>query len=299
MKADSTMTIFRPAQETDLAQAYNIFYQNEIISTSTPPAPGNVPSTLRHILRTGTMYVAEQDDHILAFASAITRDHVTFLTDMFVRPDQQSSQLGKTLLQRVLPHNEYIRCTMSSADPRALALYIRYGMQPQWPNFCLRLTGPIRGNLPTTDIEIVEGQANDPEFVRWDAQIGGRSRPIDHTYWVREQSAVPLWFQRQGNTVGYGYIRLGAGTFWYPEACTLGPIGARTPEDATACVLAAVGLAREHANILLIKVPGPHPCLVPLLNLGFHITNLETFVSTASTPFLDARCYISSGYDLF
>jgi GNAT superfamily N-acetyltransferase len=293
------MTIFRPAQETDLAQAYDVYYQNEIIYTPAPPAPGEIPSTLRHILRTGTMYVAEQDGHILAFASAITRDHVTFLTDMFVRPDQQSSQLGKTLLQYVLPHNENIRCTMSSTDPRALALYIRSGMQPQWPNFCLRLNGPIRGNLPTTDIDIVEGQANHPEFVRWDALISGRSRPIDHTFWIHEQRAVPLWFQRHGNTAGYGYIRLGAGTLWYPEACTLGPIGTRTPEDATACVLAAVNWAREHANILLINVPGPHSSLIPLLNLGFYITYIETFVSTASIPFFDARCSISSGSDLF
>src|SRR5215469_3289277 len=238
------MTIFRPARETDLAQAYNVFYQNDIIDTPAPPAPGDVPSTLRHILRTGTMYVAEQDGHILAFASAITRDHVTFLTDMFVHPDQQSSKLGKTLLQLVLPQSEHIRCTMSSTDPRALALYIRYGMQPQWPNFCLRLNGPIRGNFPTTDIEIIEGQASDPEFVHWDAQIGGRSRSIDHAYWIREQRAVPLWFQRQGNSIGYGYIRLGAGTLWYPEACTLGPIGANTSEDAIACVLTAVVWAR-------------------------------------------------------
>ena len=293
------MTIFRLAQETDLAQAYDVFYQNEIIDTPAPPAPGNIPSTLRHILKTGTMYVAEQDGRILAFASAITRDHITFLTDMFVRPGQQSARLGKTLLQHVLPPNEHIRCTMSSTDPRALALYIRSGMQPQWPNFCLRLNGPIRGNLPTTDIEIVEGQAGDPEFVRWDAQVSGRSRPIDHTYWIREQRAIPLWFQRQGNTIGYGYIRLGAGTLWYPEACTLGPIGTRTPEDATACVLAAVGWARDHAKVLLIKVPGPHPSLAPLLNLGFHITYVETFVSTATTSFFDARCFISSGYDLF
>jgi GNAT superfamily N-acetyltransferase len=293
------MPIFRQAQETDLAQAYHVFYQNEIINTPAPPAPGEIPPTLRHILRTGTMYVAEQDDHILAFASAITRDHVTFLTDMFVRPNQQSSQLGKTLLQHVLPHNEHIRCTMSSTDPRALALYIRSGMQPQWPNFCLRLIGPIRGNLPVAGIEIVEGQANDPEFVRWDAQISGRSRPIDHAFWIREQRAVALWLRHQGNTVGYGYIRLGAGTLWFPEACTLGPIGTRTPEDATACVLATVGWAQEHSNVLLINVPGPHPSLVPLLDLGFHITYVETYVSSADTPFFDARCSISSGSDLF
>ncbi len=294
-----TMTTFRPAQEADLAQAYDVYYQNEILDTPDPPAPGDTPSVLRHILRTGTMYVAEQNGHILAFASAITRGNITFLTDMFVRPAQQSTQLGKTLLQHVMPHNEHIRCTMSSTDPRALALYVRSGMQPQWPNICLRLNGPVRGYLPATDIDIVEGQIDDPEFVRWDAHISGRSRPIDHAFWIQEEGAVPLWFKCQGQTVGYGYIRLGAGTPWYPQSCMLGPIGVKTLEDAAACVLAAVGWAREHTDVIRLKVPGPHPSLIPLLNLGFLITYVETFVSAATTPFFDARCYLSSGSDLF
>jgi GNAT superfamily N-acetyltransferase len=293
------MTIFRPAQETDLAQAYDVYYQNEILNTPDPPARGDTPSVLRHILRTGTMYVVEQNGHILAFASAITRGHITFLTDMFVRPDHQSSRLGKTLLQHVMPPNEHIRCTMSSTDLRALALYVRSGMQPQWPNIRLLLNGPMRGNLPATDIDIIEGQTDDPEFVRWDAQISGRSRPIDHAFWIQEERAVPLWFQRQGDTIGYGYVRLGSGTFWYPQACMLGPIGTKKPEDASACVLAAVGWAREQTEVIRMKVPGPHPGLISLLNLGFQITYVETFVSTATTPFFDARCYLSSGSDLF
>ncbi len=124
------MTIFRPAQATDLAQAYEVFYENETANTPDLPPSSEIPSYLRHVLQTGTMYVAERDGHILGFAAAITRDRVTFLTDLFVRPDQQSSQLGRTLLQHVLPQNGQIRCTMSSTDPRALALYIRSGMRP-------------------------------------------------------------------------------------------------------------------------------------------------------------------------
>lgn len=293
------MTIFRPAQATDLAQAYEVFYENEVADTPGLPLPGEIPSYFRHVLQTGTMYVAERDGHVLGFAAAITRDRVTFLTDLFVRPDQQSSQLGRTLLQHALPQNGQIRCTMSSTDPRALALYIRSGMRPQWPNFCLRLTGPIRGDLSTNDVEIVEGDADDTEFVRWDAEVSGRSRSIDHAYWIREQHAIPLWFERQGDIVGYGYVQLGAGTLWYPEACRLGPIGTKISEDATACVLAAVDWARERADVLLINVPGLHPSLTSLLDVGFHITYVETFVSTARTPFFDARCYIASGSDLF
>ena len=78
-------------------------------------------------------------------------------------------------------------------------------MRPQWPHFNLRLDGPLRADLPPADVEIVKARAGDPELVRWDARIGGRPRPADHAYWVREQRAVPLWFRRQSDIVGYGY----------------------------------------------------------------------------------------------
>src|SRR5207249_11985331 len=111
--------------------------------------------------------------------------------------------------------------------------------------------------------------------------------------------AAALWFRRQGTVVGYGYVRPGAGTLNSPEACTLGPIGARTPDDARACVLAAVAWARPRATVLRIDVPGPHPSLAVLLDAHFRIVDVETFVSTEHTPFVDPRRYSGSGGSLF
>jgi hypothetical protein len=150
----------------------------------------------------------------------------------------------------------------------------------------------------TPAIEIIEADPGDPALVRWDAQISGRLRPVDHLYWVREQRAVPLWFRQQGQIVGYAYIRLGAGTLRYPQACTLGPIGVSAPQNATDCVLASVNWVLQRAEVLRIDVPGPHPCLATLLERGFRITYVDTFVSTTDTPFFDAQCYIASGGDL-
>src|SRR5690242_17958316 len=138
------MAIIRPANETDLRAVYEVFYQNEVLDSTQPPPAGETPSYLRHVLETGTLYVAEQDGKVLAYAGAITRGTITFLTDLFVWPSHQSGQLGKTLLHTVLPSDERIRCTVSSSDPRALALYIRAGMRPQWPHFALRLQKPTR-----------------------------------------------------------------------------------------------------------------------------------------------------------
>jgi len=172
-------------------------------------------------------------------------------------------------------------------------------MQPQWPNLCLRANAPAPDSLPVTDVVVVEAHVDDRELVRWDAEISGRERPQDHAFWVRDQGGVPVWFERQGIRVGYGYARLGAGTIFYPDACTIGPVGARTAEDAAACVLAAVTWAQSRATVLRIDVPGPHPSLGALLDTGFRIGYVETFMSTMDSPFVDGQRYVGSGGDLF
>jgi len=172
------MITFRPAYEDDLIQAFEIFYENEVRGeTSPPPLPDSRSTALAHILRTGTVYVAEDNSRLLAFAAAITRDQVTYLTDLFVRPDQQSSGLGQALLHSVLSSSQDgVHCTQSSTDPRALALYIRSGMRPQWPNFCLRLEKHVLGEQWPTDLKVVEAHPDDPALVAGDAQVSGRHR---------------------------------------------------------------------------------------------------------------------------
>ena len=291
------MVIVRPARKTDLRQLYEVFYQNEVLGYPSPPPLGETPSYLYHVLETGTLQLAEQDGEVLAFAGAITRGGVSFLTDLFVRPAHQSARLGQTLLQKVFPPDDLVHCTASSSDYRALALYIRAGMCPLWPLFALQLEKRIQP-LPFSDVELVEADPADPELILWDAQIGGRLRSADHQYWIHEQQALPLWFRRRQQVVGYGYVRLKTGTIWHPHACTLGPIGVTTAADAMDCVLALVNFALEHAEVVTIEVPGPHPSLATLLEGGFRIQYVDTFVSTTTSPFFDGQCYIPYGGDL-
>ncbi len=295
------MLAFRLAHEGDLIQARAVYYatqtQDQADALSPPTIP---PQMLAHISRTGSLYVAEERGRILAFAGAITRDAISFLTDLFVYPSRQSAGLGQTLLQHVLPPTARgIRCTLSSSDPRALALYIRSGMLPQWPHFSLILEDVTRARLTTTDLEIVEARVDDSELLAWDARVSGRRRLQDHMYWTDSQQAVPLWFRRAGTTVGYAYVRPGAHILSHPTACSLGPIGVASATDATACVLSAVAWARQLASTLHIQVPGPHPCLAPLLEAGFHIQYADTYMSSLPTPFFDPTCYVASGSDLF
>jgi hypothetical protein len=306
MSTDDRETDVRVAQESDLAAIYDVWYQTDVLTDdlmTTPPEKGPVPAYLRHVFATGRLVVAERNGDIVGFAGAVTRGEVVFLTDLFVDPLHQSGGLGKALLRAALPGGDgLVHCTLSSSDPRAQALYIRAGMAPDWPYFGLTLdvsATSARVREPRQDVEIREALAGDaPELVKADTERSGRYRPEEHTFWMQQEQAAALWFRRQDRPIGYGYVRLGAGTIWHPRACTIGPVGAATAEEATACVLAAVEWAAERAPVLRIGVPGPHGSLAPLLERGFQITYVDTFVSTAPAPFFDARRYIPSGGDL-
>ncbi len=294
------MATIRPATEADLPSAYEVFYQNELRDDPQLPFPDIIPPYMSHVLQTGTFNVAEEDDKIIAFAGSITRGNISFLTDLFVLPSLQSGKLGKALLQSVLPENGIVHCTLSSSDPRAQALYIRSGMRPWWPQYALHLSNPTQAAWPLApDMEIIEADASDPSLLSWDTGVSGRPRPQDLEFWVRDEQGVPLWFRRKGQIVGYGYARFGAGVYLDSRMCKIGPMGADMPEDATACILAMIHWAAQQSAEIHIDVPGPHPCLAMLLERGFRIKSFDTVVCSATSLFLDARCYIAGGGDMF
>jgi GNAT superfamily N-acetyltransferase len=289
------MAIIRPAGEADLPAAYDAFYQTEVHGDPNPPPPGS-NAELRHVFHTGRIYVAEVDGKVIGFGGAVSRGNQDILTDLFVQPGAQSSGLGKALLDHVLPPAAgRVRSTFSSSDHRAHSLYTRHGLRPLWPHYCLAMRGMQARRWPDQDVAMVETSPHDPELLRWDAGLSGSERRLDFEYWARDQRAAMFWLERAGRRVGYGVVRLNAGTLAHPDSCEAGPVGVARPEDAAACALAVAHWAADHAPRVLINVPGPHPALAPLLAVGFHITYVETFHSEAESPTFDTRRYIASG----
>jgi len=290
--------VIREATASDLPSIYRIFLEGEIEQGATVPPISKIPMFLRHELQSGHMVICKEDDEVTGFATTITRGEMMYLAELFVRSDRQSGGAGKLLLRHVLKGADGI-CTLSSADPKAMALYIRAGMRPLWPNLWLRRdvateTAPSLDNL---DVIAHEAFANDPELIGWDHGSSKRRREADHAYWI-ETGAVPFWFTRDHERIGYGYLQTrNESSLWLQDAITIGPLGAKTPEDAAACLLCAAEMATRRANVVRVAVPGPHQGLRPLLEAGFRITSVETYME--SKPYgLDPRLYIGSG-DLF
>jgi GNAT superfamily N-acetyltransferase len=288
--------VIRPATAVDLSGMHDIFYRNEIAGVESPPPPGPIPAWMRHTLDTGQLLVADDDGALIGYAGLTIRNHVAFLTDLFVRPDRQSRGIGGRLLRQIMTDDWRIRCTLASSDPRALALYIRAGMQPRWQNFWLFAEAAAL-RLSLGMVRVVGATPGEFDLINWDRSISGRSRPEDHRFWVGQQGGVPLWLYRGDHRLGYGYVRFADGPIWHPNAATIGPVGVGE-ENGAEGLLALVRWCRERASHIRLCVPGPHPALAPLLSVGFRITDVETFVSSGDR-FCDPRRYLSAGGETF
>ncbi|HEY7092048.1 MAG TPA: GNAT family N-acetyltransferase [Ktedonobacterales bacterium] len=291
----SDFSIRTPTMD-DLPAVHAVWYTTETVGEANPPPIGEPHSWLRHVLCTGTLLVAERDGAIIGFAGAIERGELVYLTDLFVAPETQSHGVGGTLLDAILPRDGRTLATIGSSDPRALALYIRAGMTPGWPDFQIHVERERwrPPDLTLNAVEMSEAARMGADLLAWDAKISGRPRPEEHEYWVDECAGTPFWFQRAGERIGYGYVRLAPETPLQPaDMAVVGPVGARDSADAAACVLAAVGWALERSPVARLLVPGPHPALSPLLTAGGMIEYVETFLCSAP-PCVDATRYLPS-----
>jgi hypothetical protein len=287
----------RPATSGDLEGIWEIRYVNDVAGESDLPERGLVPPYLAHVLATGNLLVAESAAGIVGYAGTVTRGQVWYLTDLFIDPAAQSGSVGQSLLRALAPESG-TRITLASVDPRAIALYTRFGMAPRWPDLLLEVAVERLQPFESVEVEFEEIAADNPELVQLDADASGRPRAIDLAFFVREERGQALRFHRDGATLGSGVVRFGAGRLWHPEAVTIGPISAVSAEAARDCVLAAVAHAAARGSYLEIAVPGSHPALRPLLEAGFRIVYVETYCG-AEAGQIDPTRYVGSGGDLF
>lgn len=290
----------RQATETDLPGIYQVWYLNEIRGDPNPPPPRSDDSTFTWELRSGRMLVAEQDGELVGFASTLTRSDKVNLAELFVKPDNQSSGVGRALLKEVMPEDGRVHWTSASIDHRGLSLYTRHGMRPRWPQFWLFGRADQLGIFGGTgDYHVFTAEANDPILHNWDADLSGRERAEDRRHWLETGGAIPLWINKEGQRVGYAYVHpRSPDALWNADAMTIGPIGVHASQDVVGAVLVVIRWARskyEPKKKIRMLVPGPNLALPSLLSLGFHITYVETYCSNSDQPIYDPTRYVCAG----
>lgn len=292
--------LIRKAEPADLPEVYEVQYEATLGDQLMPPPGTGVLSKFRHELAEANALVAVFDGRILGFGAVFERAHVAFLATLHVRPSAQAADMrvGRRLLEQLFPSGVWSRAVVSSRLPRAVALYTRFGMPPQWPLYMLEVESGRLRPTPPTSVRVVVAEQGDPELLDLDARIAGRGpRAADHAYWVRERAGEPFWLERGTHRIGYGYAQhlyRSSDAAWGRQHLMLGPLGVLDARDAVDAVSAAVGWAAPQARILALDVSGPHPALKTLFDLGFQFTYNATFGFANGHTIYDPTRYIVS-----
>jgi GNAT superfamily N-acetyltransferase len=241
--------------------------------------------------------LAHAAERIVAFAAAVRREQLWFLSMLFVLPEFQGARVGRRLLDEVLPRDPgTFRATgTDSAQPVSNALYSSFGIVPRVPLF--NVSGlPTRpeafGTLPAgvTPIAFDDLRARTPDgpsrlagrIDALDRAVLGAAHPVDHAYLAAEPRRGWLYEAPDGETVGYGY----AG-----EAGRVGPIAVLDP-DLVAPVIGHLTTAVVPRGGFMLWIPGSADrALVASLAAGFRLDQFPVLLCW-DRPFADFARYL-------
>jgi hypothetical protein len=239
-------------------------------------------------------------EQIVAFAAALQRERLWFLSMCFVRPRIQAAGVGRRLLAEVGPRptngaagEPTVRATATdSAQPISNALYASVGMVPRVP--LLNLIGlPERhdafGTLPTgvtpIPFEVLARQGHDELAATVDAldrDSLGVAHPIDHAYLREESRRGWLYRGPDGMALAYGYAT---------EAGRIGPVASRDA-DLLAPILGHLSSAVAPRGAFAIWLPGTADrAVVATLQAGFRLEPFPLLLCW-DRPFADLSRYL-------
>jgi GNAT superfamily N-acetyltransferase len=238
-------------------------------------------------------------ERIVAFAAAVMRERLWFLSMLFVRPGLQGAGLGRALLARVAPADgeaSFRATATDSAQPISNALYASAGIVPRIP--LLNLIGlphdaAAFGTLPSgvvpkafTDVVDEPGGEGHQRLATavdaLDREVLGVAHPADHRFLRQESRTGWLYRGPDGAAVGYGYAT---------EAGRIGPVAVRDPA-LLAPVLGHLSSAVIPRGAFALWLPGTADrAVVPALQSGFRLDQFPVLLCW-DRPFADLTRYL-------
>lgn len=193
---------------------------------------------MQHLQRTAALdWVAEDGEgRIVGMARSIERDGHVQLTHFFVGIDAQAVGVGRELLRRTFPLGwGRHRSIIATQHPRALGLYLRYGVEAHGVG--LALTKKPQASLPTSDL-VPRRVGNDPaataSVVAIESDVLGYRRPEDVEFLVSDRPVT--LYERRGKVVGFGFGSNGLAS---------GPAAVSDPRDLPAVLADQETMAAE------------------------------------------------------
>lgn len=244
----------------------------------------------------GTGEGGERGERLIAFASAVCRGRVWFLSMLFVEPGQQAIGVGRSLLLRILPHDgeaASLATVTDTAQPISNGLYASVGIVPRVPMFNF-VGRPMRtealAGLPdgvtagrfSGEAPAERDRTLDAELDVLDRETLGFSHPEDHDF-VRRQGRVGYAYRDgRGSLLGYGYAA---------DVGRIGPIAVRDPA-LHAPIVAHLLESVVPRGASAIWVPGSAGTTIEMLvRSGLRIEGFPVLVGW-SRPFADFSRYL-------
>lgn len=219
---------------------------------------GANPGYVAHLRAHGRFLVAEAGGAVVGYSAIRPLGGLTLLCDLFVDPARHGGGTGRCLLDAVFDADGE-RSTFASRDPRAMSLYVRYGMVPRWP--LLYLEGPP---LAGTRAERVPADV----AAAAERELNGRDRSADYAFWAATPGGTGL-LVRDGDAVAAAGI---AG----PDRL----IHLVTADGADPAATLRAALAAFTAARVSLCLPGPHPALPLLLDARWRIEDADQHMSS-------------------
>jgi GNAT superfamily N-acetyltransferase len=274
-----------------------------LIATRTAPAAGSGKPAQR----------------VIGFGIGLQREHVWFLSQLYVLPAEQGKGVGRALLRLTLPSapagaspggpggqdlagvgpearpGVLATCT-DSAQPIATGLYARLGIVPRMP--ILNLVGrpsaptalpPLPAGVDAVRFGVVHRPPEiDAAIDTVDRTILGYAHSPDHAYLRAGGRTGYLYRTQSGEVLGYGYSS---------EVGRFGPV-ALLDETLTAPVLAHLLTAIEPRGAFSAWVPGANDrAMVAMLRAGLRLEGFPAMLCW-TRPFADFDRYLPAGLAL-
>lgn len=243
----STEITVRRARPDDMMECARVFLKSATDlahrhSTEAPTMPAkDMARSLAHIQGTDPrgFHVAERRSRVVAFASTVLRGRTHFLAMFWALPSIQNKGVGRKLLTRAFtqprPPASAVRCVYASLDPRAQALYVKFGMYPRGMFYMLR-GRPKPTRRPKQAVKLVpvgvEAGTTTRKMLsiaaRFDPTFRAARRDADIRFITTLPGAHFFAVRARGATIGYAVItemgrvgpacvtdrRYGAGLAW-------------------------------------------------------------------------------------
>jgi len=269
----SAGVLLRAGAARDLPVLRAIVEETEGPADPTEPShPEAIDAYFEHLLARGRVVVADSGDGLAGFGATVDTARGRHLADLWVRPAFQGLGIGRRLLAE-LYDSPGPRTTFASDDPRAMPLYIAFGMRPWWPT--LYVSGEAL-RLPAAPSGLLVDEVAADAVATHEREWTGIDRPEDHRYWAGQPESR-AFVVREGSLViaaGHERAKLRGRGHWMSNFHVAPGV------ESTAPTMAALRAAGSPDGLVGTCVLGPSPIVAILLANGFRILDRDTYMAS-------------------